>query len=298
MVKLLSAKKPPKRLIFRWSTLKGSVAILLFLSIALLIQYCVVVYAMSLGVQDKQLLHGSFRFPATNLTITISVSPLFHLVPIATVITLVSSWSYLTKYMTGKSYKESSKPSRPPAQRSEKRRLRVINKLSLKTRGFLDRLERGLLRIRGIEYLWHRTRFARATIESSLTVLLVFGTFIVLISVLAYPKLIYQAISNAYQNNPSLVDSMKAIGNVGKGFAESLPPIGLISSTVSRALLHNAPGFRAFTLGLGGSIRPLAELDANGKYLVFQNMASWISALTALFYGEYRRRSHQYRRRY
>jgi hypothetical protein len=40
----------------------------------------------------------------------------------------------------------------------------------------------------------------------------------------------------------------------------------------------------------------LADLDNVGKYLFFQNIAAWVSALVALFYGEYIRKSYRYRK--
>jgi hypothetical protein len=40
----------------------------------------------------------------------------------------------------------------------------------------------------------------------------------------------------------------------------------------------------------------LADLDNVGKYLFFQNIAAWVSALVTLFYGEYTRKSYRYRK--
>jgi hypothetical protein len=293
----LPTEKPPKRLVFHWKTLKGLAAILLFLIAATLIEYLVVLYAINLGVKDETLLQWSPQFPGTDWIITIAISPLFHLVPIAVIIALVSSWTYLTRHVAVKPPEKWKGKGKPAAKQRKEHELKGLKKLTSKIRDFFRRIKSGLLRIKGVAYLWQKIHFARATIKSALTVLLVFGTFILLVSLLTYPQLIYWTVSNAYQNDPSLLGFAKSIGNSGKGIADALAPIGWICSAVNNALLSIAPRFRDFVLSLGVLIKPLAELDDVGKYLVFQNVATWVSALTAIFYGEYRRKSYQYKKR-
>jgi len=65
---------------------------------------------------------------------------------------------------------------------------------------------------------------------------------------------------------------------------------------MNNALLSAAPGFRDFVAGLGIVIKPLADLDNVGKYLVFQNVAVWVSAIAVLFYGEYVRKGYRYKK--
>ena len=252
---------------------------------------------MNLGVKDETLLQWSFQFPGNGWTITIAVSPLFHLVPIAVIITLASSWTYLTKHIAMRPREKWKGKVKPVAKRRKEREFEGMKKLASKIRRFFERVKSGLLRVRGVAYVWQKIHFARATIKSALTVLLVFGTLILLVSLLMYPKLIYWTVSNAYQNHPLLLDLTKSIGNLGKGIADALAPIGWLCSVTNNALLSLAPRFRNLALSLGGSIKPLVELDDVAKYLVFQNVAAWISALTALFYGGYRREIYQYKRR-
>ena len=275
----MSIQKPPKRLVIRWTTLKGLAAIILFLIIATLIEYIVVLYAINLGVKDTTPLQWNAQFPETDWILTITISPLFHLVPIAVIITLLFSWTYLTRHMAVKPREIWKGKAGPAAKRVKETKLK-------KTFG---KIKSGLLRVKGVAYLWQKIHFARATTKGALTVLLAFATFILIISLLAYPKLIYQTISNAYQNNPSLL-------NFVKGTSEALAPIGGIFSGINNALLSAAPSFRDFALGLGTIIKPLADLDNVGKYLFLQNIAAWISALTALFYGEYARKTFRYRK--
>lgn len=259
--------------------MKGLAAIILFLIIATLIEYVVVLYAINLGVKDTTLLQWSAQFPGTDWILTIAISPLFHLVPIAVIITLLSSWTYLTRHVAVKPHEAWKGKTGPVTKRARESRLKK----------FAGKIKSGLLRVKSIAYLWQKIHFARATAKGALTVLLAFATFILIVSFLAYPKLIYQTISSAYQNNPSLL-------NFVKGTAEALAPIGGIFSGINNALLSAAPGFRDFALDLGTIIKPLADLDNVGKYLFFQNVAAWISALTALFYGEYVRKTRQYRK--
>ena len=275
----LSVQKPPKRLVIRWTTLKGLAAIILFLIIATLTEYVVVLYAINLGVKDTTLLQWSAQFPGTDWILTIAISPLFHLVPIAVIITLLFSWTYLTRHVAVKPHEVRKGKAGPVAKRAKEPKLKK----------FAGKIKSGLLRVKGVAYLWKKIHFARATAKGALTVLLAFATFILIVSFLAYPKLIYQTISSAYQNNPSLL-------NFVKGTAEALAPIGGVFSGVNNALLSAAPGFRDFALGLGTIIKPLVDLDNVEKYLFFQNVATWVSALTALFCGKHIRKTLRYRK--
>jgi len=295
-VNQLSTKNPPKRLIFQWTTLKGLTAILLFLIVATLIEYIVVLYAINLGVKDETLQQWSPQFPGTDWTRTITISPLFHLVPIAVIIALVSSWTYLTRHVAVKPPEKWKGKTKSISKHRKERGFKEVKKLTKKIRDFFGGLKSALLRIRGIAYIWQKIHFARATIKSALTVLLVFGVLILLVSALTYPQLIYWTVSNAYQNDPALLGFMTRISNSGKGIAETLAPIGWICSASNNALLSIAPAFRDFVLSLGGLTKPLVELDDAGKYLVFQNVAAWVSALTALLYGGPKRKIHRHKK--
>jgi hypothetical protein len=279
-VKHLSTEEAPKRLMIRWATFKGLAAIILFLVITTLIEYVVALYAISLGVRDMTTLQWSAQFPGTDWILNVSISPLFHLVPLAVIITLLFSWIYLTKHVAVKPQEVRKGIGESVARRTNRSRLRRI----------ADRVKSGLLRVRGISYLWQKIHFARATTKGASVVLLTFAVFILIMSLFAYPRLIYQTITSAYQNNPSLLGFVKGSG-------EALSPIGQIFSIVTNAILSAAPGFRDLALGFGMIIKPFADLDNSGKYLLFQNVAAWVSAFTALFYGEYVRRTYRYRKR-
>jgi len=239
-----------------------------FLIIAVLVEYIIVLYAINLGVQEKP----------ENMIFGL-ISPLFHLVPIAVIIVLLSSWAYLTKHVAVKPHEVLKGKTGTVAKKGRELRLKK----------FFGKIKSGLLSVRGFAYLWQRIHFARATVKSASTVLLVFAAFILMISLLAYPTLIYQTIVNAYKNNPSLL-------NFVKGTAEVLAPIGGAFSAINSAFLSIAPGFRDFVLSIGIITKPLVSLDNAGKYLAFQNLAAWISALVTLFYGEYTRKGYRYKK--
>lgn len=265
----MASQTPRERLMIRWATLKGLTAIVLFLIITVLIELIIVLYSLNLGVKDTTALTWN------NQLLTITISPLFHLVPIAVIIALVFGWAYLTRHIAIRPYEERKGKKTAVTKRGAQSGLKK----------FFNGIKSGLLRIKGISYLWNKIHFARATIKSALTVLLVFGTFAFLVSLIAFPKLIPQTIANLYESNTALLNSMK-------GAADTLAPIGSIFVGVNNALLAAAPSFRNFISGLGNLLRPLTSLDNEGKYLAFQNIAAWIAALTVLFYGELRKGYH------
>lgn len=282
-----TAHPPKKRLVFRWTALKGLVAIILFLISATLIECLVVLYAANLGVEDETVLKLDLPF-TENMTITIS--PLFHIVPIAVMITLVFSWTYLTKHTAVKTYRTQKEKARQ-SQRREK----TVG-FSERAKSFFGKIKSGLLKVKAIAYLWQKIHFGRAVIKSALTIILVFVAFVLAISFATYPQLIHHFISNAFATNTALLGVVKSTSNLATGIAEALQPIGWFCSAINNALISVAPGFRSFAAGVGTLIRPLADLDDFGKYLVFQNVAAWGSAVTALAYGWYARRG-RYRKR-
>lgn len=254
IMKSQPSQEPQKKPIIHWTTLKGLASIISFLAVATLIELIVVFYAINLGVQEN---------PENQIFGLIS--PLFHLVPITVIIALTTSWAHLTRHVGLGPREIDLKTKARPAekQKGEGRKAKVFGNF------------------------WRRTFFAKATAKSAFIVLIVFLSLVCVVSLFAYPKLIYYAVSNLYQNNPSWLSFVK-------GAANALAPIGEI---VNHSLLWLAPGFKGFASALGMIIKPLADLDNAGKYLVFQNAAAWVSGLIALFYGRYSRRIYRYVKR-
>jgi len=275
-------QKTHSSLVPRWSTLKGAAALILFMVLAALVECLIVFYALSTGVRDNTI----FQIPWLGLT----VSPLFHLVPTCAVIVLVTSWTCLVKYSATKS---------PEKMKQSPKKAKVSKEAGLKTRvsSFLGRVKAGLLKVRGVAYVWSKLSFARVTVKCAVTILLVFLALALLISVLASPWLVYGAFANLYQTSPQALGFVKAINSALQGFAEAVAPVGWLCSSIDGAIRAAAPGFRGFISALGTLTKPLADLPPAGKYLVFQNLAAWLSALAVLFYGVYTRKSYRYKRK-
>jgi hypothetical protein len=276
----MSTQSVPKRPAIQLKALRGLAAMIMFLVITALIEYVILLYAIGHGVTDATYLQWIFQFPGTNWPVAIGISPLFHLVPIAVVVALAFNWLYLTRKMatmpreTRKGREAHAR--RPTELHKRSKTARVVNRLlgRMKTR----------LHIGG-------------NAESALLVLAVFLLFAVVVTFLAYPQLIYRTTDSAYQDNSSLFNFVVSVSNSAKGFADAVPPIGWISTAINNALLAVSPSIRGMGVSLGNLLKPVADLDSTGKYLVFQNAAAWISALIVLFYGEYWRKSPRYRRR-
>lgn len=260
----MSTEPTSKRPRFHWPNWKGLVAPVLFLVIAILAEYVVVLYAMSLGAEDQSLLQWSFMFPGTNWNVTLSISPLFHLVPITVIITLVTSWTYLSRQVAVTSYEVRREKFAPASKKGKEQKTKFFNRI--------------------------KSALTRTKIGSALAVLIVFSSFILIISLLAYPQLIYQTIRNAYENNPSLLGFVKGTGN-------TLASIGSIFAGINNAILPSTRGLRDFGMGLGGLITPLASLDNAGKYLVLQNAAAWICAFLVLFYVEFGHKTYSFKKK-
>lgn len=271
-----------KHLFIRWTTLKGITTIILFLIVAALAEYLIVLYAISLGVKDEALLQWSFNFPRTELTFAFTISPLFHLIPLAVIISLLLSWSCLTKYAAVRPIRAQKGKTETASKHGQRQKFETLNK-------FFGKIKSGLLKVKGIAFLWQKVHFARVAIKSAMAVLLIFLIFAMVASLLAYPKLIYQAMSEAYKNNPALLNF---VTNTLRFFA----PLGGFFSGLDAELRAAAPVIRDFVLTLSSLTKPLVDLDNTGKYLVFQNVAAWVSALATLCYGEYRRGGYRYKK--
>ena len=260
----MATQKPQKTVTTRRTSLRGTASIFIFILLAILIEYAIVLYAESLGVMEN---------PENRIFSVIS--PLFHLIPAAVVITLAFSWTYLTRHMATKNQEVVRKKFTAVAKRGKKHKTSVLSRLRAK-----------MLNVKGFAYL--QRKIANATIKSGLTVLSLFVVFAFTVSLLAYPRLIYEAVTSAYQNNPRLL-------NFVRGTTEALAPIFWLFSAIGNTFISLAPAFRDFVLALGTIIGPLVNLDSVGKYLAFQNVAAWISALFALIYGEYVRKGRRYK---
>jgi len=276
----LTSQSATRHTVIHWNTLKGSIAVIVFLAVAVLAEFLVVLYAMDLGVKDVGEL-------TTNWPVTITISPLFHLVPIAVIITLSFTWIYLTK-------KLSVRPIQPIGRAAMRQ---PTSKKSQPAKSSVEKTEPNPPRVKGFSYIWQKIYSARATIKSALIIFLAFAILVLIVSQLAYPGVIYQTIASSYQSHSSVYDFVVSVANSLSGFAHAVSPIGWIATAIHNGLVAISPGVRAVGMAFGSLIAPLANLDPAGKYLAFQNAAAWISVLLVLLYGQYARRSYRYRKK-
>lgn len=265
----MATQPPQKRTPFRWATSKGLIAITLFTLLAILIEYLIILYAISLGTVDPALI--TLTWPTTMI-----ISSLFHVIPITVIITLVASWTYLTKKLAARPLEQKATPrpqkhpKAPPTAKTEQKPKQPLTQ---------------------------RIRQAKKPIKTTLIITLLFLLFTLTATVLAYPQLIYSTIASGYQNNPSLTNFAASVNNAIQGFNHATGPLGGIATAINDGIRILSPGIRAAGTALGNALTPIARLDPAGKYLAIQNIAAWITVLAVIFYARYSRRPLRYRRK-
>lgn len=304
----MSLEKNWKRLIFRWSSQKGLAAIVSFFALTIIIEYFIVASFLSFGLTDEYLLTQTFQFPGTNILFTLSISPLFHLMPIGVIFVLVANWVYLTKYATvaPRRVKPLRKLPITPKSRYPKFMLKLFKsirqfsknvskkfeKTNRSLNNFSNRVKAAFLRTRGVSYLTHRLSFAHAAVKSSITVLAVFVVSVFGLYLLVQPTSIYDAVVGFYTGNPSLPSAVKG---ACEGIASS--PIGGLTTGVNNALAGIAIGFWNTFEGVGTLTESLVQLDLVWKYVICQNIAAWVSAFMVWAYGKYSPQLYRHKRR-
>lgn len=263
-VEKTSTQTPRKIVSTRWNTQRGWVSLLAFLIISVLIEYFIVLYAINLGVEETSQSLLKLQIPGINWTI--EISPLFHIVPAVVVIVLATVWTNFTKRAT----------------------IRTVQPQKWKAGTSLRQDKRSIAKEQKKQPTGIKQGVFGTTARNMLIVLLIFSVLILVVSLLAYPNLIYWIVTDAYQNNPSLLNFVKSTG-------QGLASIGGVFSAINGALIAASPGLRGLALSLGGLIRPVASMDNVGKYLLFQNGAAWISAIITLVYGKYGSHLHKKR---
>jgi hypothetical protein len=247
---------------------------------AIIAEILAVLYTMSLGVQDDLLLESSFTFPGTDWTFTIAVSPLFHIIPIVVIISLVATWTYLSRNIVLRPQAIVRGKTGPAFKQMKKSRIDR----------FFNRIGSALTDNRVSTYLAQKISLLKPSARGAIMVVVLFLLFTFVASLLAYPDSIYLIVINAYQTNPSLLDFVRGTSNA---FAS----VGGVFSSINDAVLAGSPGFGSFASSVGEILSPVAGLDNSGKYLVIQNVAAWLSGLLALLYVEFRGQRYRVKRK-
>lgn len=268
--------------------MKGLTALILFIIASAAVEYLAVIYAVSLGVKDPDPLHWSFQFPGTSWKIAVTVSLLFHIVPLTAIIALTFSWVCLTKYLA----LSASKTPEHKFRRVERERRKLPSRINQAVKNSLHRVRVALMKSGKFAQVWGSLSRAKTVLKSSLIVLSAFLSLLFLFSLWVYPKLFL----NLYWNSPSTLELVVWVGNAARAFAETLAPVWWVCTSVNNAIISAAPSLRAFAASVGSAIKPLADLTPAEKYLFLQNFAAWISALAVLLYGSHVRKSYRHRR--
>jgi len=281
-----------KRLIIRWTAPKGFAAILLFFAVVLLLEFLIIHFFRSAGLTDDYTWTGTLRVPYVNQSLTLTLSPIFHLLPLSVTVVLLSSWAFLTKHVAFVPHKtQPAKKTTAERQRPSRRRFKSIRKLAKRINRGIQRtassLKGALLRVPGVSKLSRRLFFARAAVRSALIVLSAFVSISLLAYTMAYPWWIHDSVVGFYRANPSLGAFVIGTNQKLQSLGKTLTPIGTAAKALNDALLTAAPGFRRDLQNLGGFLEPLSKLNITEKYLLVQNLAAWTCAFVALAYGKY-----------
>jgi hypothetical protein len=263
----------------RWPMLRRPISIIVFLAVASLIEFAVILCALALGLQDTSILQWSFQFPGTSSQVVLSVSPLLHLIPICIIVTLGFSWIYLTR-RTSIKRQEIRRGRVEPARRQKSGKKGLMWRISHVGSDYSKRIRTRLSKSKIGMYL------SQVSFRSASKVLVIFVAFVILFLFLAYPQLIYHAVSDAYRTNRGLYNFVIGTDNWANGVAQAIAPIGWISTGINNGLLALAPAVGNVGAGLGRLLTPLATLDNMGKYLFLQNASAWIAVFIVLLVGE------------
>ena len=121
----------------------------------------------------------------------LSLHPLFHLLPLAVILVLVSSWIYLTKNVARRPYRISTVKVSESRRRRARRRAR-----SKSSQGFLEPIKEVFNKINdalfssgGGSFVQQRLSFSNVALENIVMVLTIFLISAILLAVLVYPTL-------------------------------------------------------------------------------------------------------------
>jgi len=283
-----------RQLRVRWTAPKGLVALILFIAISVIIEVLLISAFQALGLSDRTALTSTFQVPSTDWSFTVSISPLFHLLPLSVILVLLTSWTYLTKSaaFTPQRIEAARHPSQPSQRTRESGRFksarRFFKNLSRRLQRFNRRLKSSLQKTPGVGYVSQRLSFARTAVKSAATILAIFILAVAMVILIEYPNLIYYLTLNMYMGSPALHEFVIGIGQWFQGAGTAAAPLGDLGASINNALVNAAPGFRYSLEAAGTSLTsPIFQLDDAGKYALSQNLAAWTAAILALLYSAY-----------
>jgi hypothetical protein len=258
----MASKGKGDRLTFGgWTAPKELLTTGLFLALALVSEFFMVSFFAGSGLTETY----AYQLP---------VSPLFHLLPLAVILVLVSSWMYLTKHIAMRPHRISPAKVSKSRRRRPRRRTKPTQSVMGAIKKFFSKLSSVFRRSSGVSSAPQRLSFGRVAFESTITVLTIFLLSIILLSVLVYPNLFTDFAVGFYSTTSPLQGFMQSLADVLVSIASGLDSI--------------APGFRnAFEDIVSARSPSLTEGDLLWRYVFCQNAAAWASAIAALAYVRY-----------
>jgi len=272
----------------------------------LFIEYLVILAFLPYGLIDRNPL--TVNIPVANLTFTLSISPVFHLIPIGVSITLLSSWIHITGYIAIMPLKREPtrklKTKRPISKKIEgklflfKRNLRAprflkrffgqlkwrLKRVSQAVKNSFNQLG-NILHFTNISSLLRRLNFARASLKGAVITLSVFLTSILALYISGHPTSLYEAAVGLYEASPFLQEFILGVTELAEAITQTFSPIGWLASSINDFVTSLASNFRG-TLepSIAPSLLFLSSLDVFWRYIICQNIAALLSALTTLLY--------------
>ena len=287
-----STETRQRRLTFRLKAPKDFAAFILFLVISVIFEILLTSAFQRLGLIDANAWTTTLLIPGANWPFIVSVSIIFHILPLSVIAVLLAGWIFLKNSNAFKIQPEIAKRAVPPRRQPDTGRLRSVKRawrnLSRRFQRIGKSLKTGGSKIPGVSALSKRLSSAQGVVKSALTVLAMFGAVALALYLIAYPNLIYYWTLNLYQGSPGLTNFVLGTGQWLSGIGTAVPPLGDLGASINNALIQAAPGFRHSLEAAGTSLtQPIFQLDAVGKYVLSQNLAAWTAALLALLYGTY-----------
>ncbi|MDH5495371.1 MAG: hypothetical protein OEY24_06690 [Candidatus Bathyarchaeota archaeon] len=266
-----------KRLIFRWTTPKNLLAILLFIILTIIVEFIIITFAIPTAAKDPT---------ATTLSLlNVTISLLYHIIPAAVIVTLTTSFTHLATH-TANIPKKTQIPKKPQTQKST--RLKPLRQFHKKIRRATRKIKTKILKTPAIAYIKQRITLAKAIIKSATTITLTFIIIITLVTIAAYPKIIPTATADFYHWNTVFLSFVTTTIKASETIANTIPPIGAVATAIHNALIAAAPTFRNTLEAAASAITSgLVSLNPTEKYLIIQNAAAWIIAIATLSYSQY-----------
>jgi len=218
--------------------------------------------------------------------INATISPYYHLLPAAVIVSLTSCFIHLTTHVATVPTRTQT-PMRARRPRT-KVRFRTFHQSWRKIAKAARRVRSRILRTPIIAYIQRRVIMAKALLTGATTVTVTFIIIVLLISITAYPKLMPTAITNFFKWNQGFLSFIIATITASEAVASAVPPIGALATSIHNGLVTVAPAFRSTLEGAGSTLTiGLVSLTPTEKYLVTQNVSVWIVVTITLLYTQY-----------